>query len=338
MRLDQVGEFGLINRLERIVHLSSDRIVCGIGDDAAVIRNRPGDEIVLTTDALIEGVHFDLAYTPMKAIGWKALAASLSDIAAMGAVPICAVVSIAIPTTWSVENVEKMYSGLAMCGKRFGCPVVGGDTTCSHHAAFLCVTVEGEIQSGKAILRSGAKTGDLLCITGELGGARTGFEVLTTDGDRKQYSKSIQRLFMPIPRLREASELVKGMPITSMIDISDGLGSEICHLCKQSDVGCLIDEDVIPVTKETIHWAKKTNQPLSRYIYESGEEYELLFTIPKEVYENRRPCKPSAGNRNFSVIGEIKRAVEGVRIRRGKKILPLESTGWDHFGRGREQL
>ncbi len=338
MRLDQIGEFGLINRLERIVHLDSDRVVCGIGDDAAVIRNRPGSEIVLTTDALIEGIHFDLAYTPLKALGWKALAASLSDIAAMGAVPVCAVVSIAIPRTWTVEDVEKMYSGLAMCGEHYGCPIVGGDTLCSLNASYVCVTVEGEIESGKAILRSGAQAGDLLCVSGELGGARTGYEVLSSNADRKQYPKSIKRFLKPVPRLKESSELVGGMPITSMIDISDGLVSEIRHLCKYSGVGCLIYENRIPVAKEAIQWAEKTNHPLSRYLYESGEEYELLFTISKEVVDDGLPFSLFTGKMNFSVIGEMKRAADGIQILKGGKILSPESTGWDHFSRNWKQL
>lgn len=332
MRIEQIGEFGLIDRLQRFLRTNSERVVLGIGDDAAVIRNRSGCESILTTDALIEKVHFDFNYTPFESLGWKALAVSLSDVAAMGGMPLGALVSIAVPGAWNVEDVEKFYSGFKRCADTFRCPAVGGDTVRSPDRCFISVSVLGEVESGKAVLRSGAKSGDRLCVTGVLGGAKTGLEVLTSHADPESFSSAVRRFLEPTPRLREALALVQTFPVTSMIDISDGLASEIGHLCKDSGVGCKIREDRIPLSDDALRWATIQNRPRAQYLYESGEEYELLFTIRPGRDMNSDVVEQMCGEMNFSVIGEITDSAEGIHIQKEDKLFPFCSKGWDHFG------
>ena len=184
MQLSQTGEFELIKRMRRIIESESDEIILGIGDDAAVIRPKSGSCLVLTTDALVEGVHFDLSYTPFDALGWKALAVNLSDVAAVGGIPAYALVSLALPEAWTVDDVESFYRGLRCCGKTYDCKIVGGDTTRSVEKGFISISVIGYVNQNAIMSRSGAQLGDLLCVTGRLGGARTGLEALRGNQNR----------------------------------------------------------------------------------------------------------------------------------------------------------
>jgi len=332
LRLEEAGEFGLIGRIREIAGPPPDRVLAGIGDDTAVFRPRSGYDVLFACDALVEHIHFDLSYTPLDALGWKALAVNLSDIAAMGGIPIGAVVSAAIPRTWSVEDVEALFSGLVQCGRFFGCALVGGDTVASGGGCFLSVSVVGEVETDKAVRRSGANAGDLLCVTGEIGGGRTGFEVLTQPGDRSRYPVSVERFLRPRPRLSESRTLVRYFPIASMIDISDGLASEIRHLCLESGLGCRVDEETVPVSEEALRWAKENNRPVLPYAFESGEEYELLFTVPPEEAVDLLPrFKTDTEHCPVTVIGEMRPKSEGACVQWGGSLYPLDTDGWDHF-------
>jgi thiamine-monophosphate kinase len=331
VRLDRIGEFGLIDRLRETVRMRSRQVVLGIGDDAAVLRNSADSDLLLTTDTLVEGVHFNLRYTPLESLGWKALAVNLSDIAAMGGIPIAAVISIAVPEHWCVEDVDQLYRGITRCAKEYRCPVVGGDTTRSSGGCFLSIAVAGRTARNKAMYRSGARPGDMLCMTGEMGGARTGFEILRAGADAGRFKKSVRRFLRPIPMLEASSRLLRHLPISSMIDVSDGLASEIKHICEQSGVGCLIDEERIPVSGEAMQWAEEKRNPLSAYVFESGEEYELLFTISPKTLKNRLSFTLLARSIPVRIIGEITKPSKGIRVCRKGKIGPLLFGGWNHF-------
>lgn len=333
MKLARLGEFGLIDRIRRIVGEGSEGVVFGIGDDAAVFRPRPGWLTVLTTDALVEGVHFDLRYAPIESVGWKALAINLSDVVSMGGLPRYGVVSMALPGSWRVEDVESLYRGMMRCGKAYGCTLVGGDTVRSQTGGFLSVTVVGEVEEERVVGRDGARDGDLLCVTGELGGSRVGLEVLSSGGDRGRFPSSVERFLEPKVRLREARWLVADLGVSSMIDISDGLSSEIGHLCQQSGLGCLVWEEKIPLTEEVVLWAEEQGKPLSTYALESGEEYELLFTIERSRCENWRTQTKDSKDLHINVIGVMTRKEDGMRVMRDGKSFDLSPGGWDHFYR-----
>ncbi len=331
MKLSQLGEFGLIDRIKKIVTNDSRTPLLGIGDDAALFRPRPGWITVLTTDAMVEGVHFDLTYIPIESLGWKALAINLSDVAAMGGVPQYAVVSLALPSSWEVEDVESLYKGMRQCGDFYGCTLIGGDTVSSNSGCFISVTVIGEVEDGCAVTRGGARNRDILCVTGKLGGSMVGLEVLKSGENKNQFPISVKRFLQPEIRLEESRKLVKEFEITSMIDISDGLSSEIIHICQESGLGCLIEEDKIPIAEEVFLRAEKGEKPSSIYGLNSGEEYELLFTMSKVEYEKFLSKKSAMGGFDFTVIGEMRPKEEGIKIMRQGKTIPLSPEGWNHF-------
>jgi thiamine-monophosphate kinase len=332
LKLAEVGEFGLIERIRRMFDEPSPSVILGIGDDAAVCRSQPGRVMLLTTDALVEGAHFHRQYTPAKSLGWKALAINISDIAAMGGVPRYALVTLALPETWTVEEVESLYEGIDQCALAYGCPLVGGDTVQSPDGCMLSVTVLGDADERKVVTRSGAREGDLICMTGEMGGARVGLEVLESGTDKKRFRHSVDRFLEPKPRLWEAKRLVEGMSVTSMIDISDGLTSEIGHLCRQSGLGCLIQEEKIPVSREAVRWAESRGEALTPYVLESGEEYELLFTVSKRQFEAWQD-KGLDRNLELTVVGVMMAKNRGMLVQRRGKTYPLSMKGWDHFDR-----
>ena len=331
MKLSRVGEFGLIDRIKKIVTSDSKNLLLGIGDDAALFRSRPGWITILTTDAMVEGIHFDLTYTPIESLGWKALAINLSDVAAMGGVPQYAVVSLAVPSNWEVEDVELFYRGMKQCGDFYGCMLIGGDTVSSNSGCFISVTVVGEVEDGLAVTRNGATNEDVLCVTGKLGGSMVGLEVLRSGENKNRFPISVKRFLEPGVKLRESRELVREFKITSMIDISDGLSSEILHICQESNLGCLIEEDKIPVAEEVFLWAEKSGKSYSTYALNSGEEYELLFTMPKVEYEKFLSKKSDVAKFDFTVIGEMKPKSEGIKIMRQGSTVPLSPEGWNHF-------
>lgn len=316
--------------MRKIVDETSEDVVLGIGDDAAVFRSAPDHLTVITTDAMVEGVHFDLSYTPLESLGWKSLAINISDVAAMGGMPRHGVVSLAIPEKWKVEDVESLYEGMARCGRTYGCDIIGGDTVRSQRDAFLSVTVTGEVEKNKVIRRSGSRIGDVLCVTGELGGSRTGLEVLRSGKDKKHFHQSVQRFLEPRPRIQEAGQLIRGMHVSSMIDISDGLASEILHLCRESKLGCVVSEEAIPTHPEAILWSQKQEMKTSDFVLQSGEEYELLFTTARSDLEMWQ--EQNRSDLTVTVLGEMVSEEEGTVLLTKSGRRALAPGGWDHFG------
>lgn len=326
MELFRLGEKGLIERIRSLLQTRNERILLGIGDDAAVVSTLPDRNVIFTTDALVETVHFDRRYVPLDSLGWKALAVNLSDIAAMGGFPLCAVVSLAIPETWSVEDVDSFYQGVDRCAQMYHCPIVGGNTVRSPQWACITVTVLGEVQGNAFKTRAGAKEGDFLCVTGTIGKARLGWEVLESGIQDPAFSSAVAHFLEPRPKLEEAQRVLSGYEVTAMIDISDGLGSEIFHLCEASGLGCQIFEEKIPVLPEVFLWAQAQKKSIEEYLWASGEEYELLFTVSP-----RSSFKPMDF---FTVIGKMEKKEHGIFLQKEGEKRPFPLKGWDHFRNG----
>lgn len=333
--LSELGEFGLIDLLTKNIEIKNQSTIKGVGDDAAVIDVQP-DQLLVSTDVLIEGVHFDLAYTPLKHLGYKLVAVNLSDIAAMNGKPEQITVSIAVSNRFSVEAIEEIYQGIYMACNRYGIDLVGGDTTTSKSGLFISVTVIGKAPIEKITYRSGAQKGDLVCVSGDLGGAYIGLLVLEREKrvfeansemqpDLDGYDYVLERQLKPEPRLDVVAKLDElGIIPNSMIDISDGLASEILHICKQSDVGCRLFEDKIPIDVQTEDIAKKFGLVPVTMALSGGEDYELLFTVPQSDFEVVKTME------NVSIIGYITDKAEGMNlITKDDKLFEIKAQGWD---------
>ena len=330
MTLSRLGEFGIIERIKNVQINQSSDIHISIGDDAAVYKINSRKWSVITTDALVEGVHFDLSYTPVHSVGWKLMAINISDIAAMGGIPRNAVVSIALTKSWSAKKVDLLARGIADCCKQYSCDLIGGDTVSSVSNVFLSATVTGEVEPKCCIQRSGAKTGDLICVTGVLGRARAGLDILSSSQRKSRGEKAVNHFLYPKPRVREAQILAKEVGINAMIDISDGLASEIHHICSSSKKGCIIYGNKIPAAKELEILSYKEKKPLFFYAMKSGEEYELLFTISENNFEKLKKNKIFKNNL-ISVIGKISNKEDGMQLLDDDKKMSLPTSGWDHF-------
>lgn len=332
MRLSRLGEFGLIGRIRTLLEEKSGNIVVGFGDDAAVIRPKPGWLTILTTDAMVEGTHFNLSYTPLESIGWKALAINVSDVAAMGGLPRAGVISLAIPAGWKVEDVESFYRGMKRCAREYGCIMVGGDTVRTREKMFVSVTVIGEVEEECVVKRSTAIPGDVICVTGVLGGSSVGLEVLLSGKNRHDFPQSVDHFIEPRIRLSEARQLVRDPGVSAMIDISDGLSSDIGHLCAESGLGCVIYEEKIPVSMETKRWLdqKKQDRPMN-FVLGSGEEYELLFTLNRTVYEKWMSGVKNQSGFPVTCIGEMVQSSEQILVNQSGERVAIASKGWDHF-------
>lgn len=346
--LHTVGEFGLIDRIRALLDFRvddatlHDHLILGMGDDAAVFRPSPGKVQLLTTDAMVEGIHFDLTYTGLKHLGWKAIVGNISDIAAMGGEPRYATIALSLPQKISVEMVEEFYRGAAFACKKFSCLVVGGDTTTSFANMAIAVALTGVAEEGKVAYRSGARVGDLLCVTGHLGGAHAGLKILQREKgkflqqtqsegfkpDLEPYKLALQKYLMPTPRLDIAKLLAENINVHAMIDVSDGLASEVHHICERSDVGAEVWEHNIPVESVTQKVAEGFSESVSDYALYGGEEYELLFTVSDEEYK-----KLERLTSDVSVLGRIVSKEKGMELVRenGEREL-LRAGGWDHFG------
>lgn len=335
--ISQLGEFGLIDHLTRNIELQNASSVLGVGDDAAVI-DHFGKQTVVSTDLLLEGVHFDLIYTPLKHLGYKSVIVNLSDIYAMNAVPTQIVLSIGISNRMSVEALDELYEGVYAACERYGVDLIGGDTTSSQKGLIISITALGEVAPGKFVKRSSAKPGDLICVSGSLGAAYIG--LLFLEREKKIFLESpgvqpdlegesyvIGRLLKPearkdIIQFLDDSEI---MP-TAMMDISDGLSSEILHICRQSQVGCVLYEDKIPIAEESKQAAFKFQIDPTACALSGGEDYELLFTIPQSDYDKL------VLNEEISVVGYITEAEKGTRIiTKGGGEHPLTAQGWTHI-------
>lgn len=330
-----LGEFGLIDHLTRNNETRHASTILTVGDDAAVL-DHFGKQIVVTTDLLIEGVHFDLMYSPLNHLGYKSVIVNLSDVYAMNATPTQITVSIGISNRFSVEALEEFYEGIYAACEKYNVDLVGGDTTTSSKGFVISITAIGEVAPDKFVKRDGAKKGDLICVSGDLGAAYLG--LLLMEREKKIFLESpgvqpdlenqdyiLRRLLKPEARkdiiaFFEENDIVP----TSMMDISDGLSSEVLHICKQSDVGCVIYEDKIPVAEQTREFAFKLGLDPTACALSGGEDYELLFTIQQEDYDKL------VLNEQISVIGYITEAGEGANIiTRSDKKHAITAQGWN---------
>lgn len=336
--ISSLGEFGLIHHLTKNIELQNASSVLGVGDDAAVI-DHFGKQTVITTDLLLEGVHFDLAYTPLKHLGYKSVIVNLSDVYAMNATPTQITLSIGISNRFSVEALDEFYEGVYAACSRYGVDLVGGDTTSSQKGFIISVTAVGEVAPDKFVKRSTAQKGDLLCVSGTLGAAYVG--LLFLEREKKIFMESpgvqpdlegeayvIGRLLKPEARkdIIEFFASTEIMP-TSLIDVSDGLSSEILHLCKESEMGCVLYEDKIPVAEEMKKAAFKFEIDPTACALSGGEDYELLFTIPQGDYDKL------VLNEQISVIGYMTDAEAGAHIHtKGGNKFAITAQGWNHLG------
>lgn len=333
--LSDIGEFGLIKHIAAAVALKNESSLKGIGDDAAVIDYK-GKQTVVSTDMLVEGVHFDLTYCPLKHLGYKAISVNVSDIYAMNATPRQVTVSLAISNRFSLEAVEELYAGMLMACAKHKVDIVGGDTTSSTSGLIISITVLGEADAADLVYRNGAKETNLLCVSGDLGGAYVGLQLLEREKQIYKENPGVQpdlegndyileRQLKPEAR-NDIPPLLKklGVKPTAMIDISDGLASETLHICTQSEVGASIYEEKIPIDPATYEKAREFNLDPTVCALNGGEDYELLFSIDISDFEKVK------GNPNISVIGHITGKNEGVNL-----ILPdgtqhpITAQGWD---------
>ena len=335
--IESLGEFGLIDHVTRNIELQNASSIVGVGDDAAVI-DHFGKQTVITTDMLVEGVHFDLMYTPLKHLGYKSVIVNLSDIYAMNAIPTQLVISLAFSNRFSLEAIDEFYEGVYAACSAYGVDLVGGDTTSSQKGFIISITAIGEITPDKYVKRDTAKKGDLLCVSGYLGAAYVGLLFLEREKKIFLESPGVQpdlegesyvtgKLLKPEAR-KDIIEFFAQKEIvpTSMIDVSDGLSSEILHICKQSGLGCVLYEDKIPVAGEMKTAAFKFEIDPTACALSGGEDYELLFTIPQSEYDKL------VLNEEISVIGYMTEADQGVNIiTKGGSKHPLTAQGWNHM-------
>ena len=336
--LDELGEFGLIDQMTQDFPLRNASSLKGIGDDAAVI-NHEGYRTLVSVDLLVEGVHFDMTYTPLKHLGYKAAVVNFSDIYAMNGTPTQIVVGLGISTRYSVEALDELYAGIRLACEAYNVDLVGGDTTSSRSGLVISITVIGQAKEEDVVYRSGAKPNDLLCVSGDLGCAYMGLLIL--EREKAEYLANpnmqpqlqgfdyvLERQLKPEARKDVVARLKElGIKPTSMIDISDGLASEILHLCKESGVGCQLYENKIPLDPTTSKLAKDFQIVPSVAALNGGEDYELLFTVDQKDYENIQQM-----SQDVTVIGYMT-ADKGIAelVTPDNHVIPLKAQGWDHF-------
>lgn len=334
--LSALGEFGLIQRLTEAISLKNPTSVLGVGDDAAVLDFGPDSEVLVSKDLLLEGVHFDLSYTPLKHLGYKAAAVNLSDLCAMNATPSQLLVGLAVSNRFPVEALEEIYHGLYLACDRYGVDLVGGDTTSSQTGLVLSVTAIGHAQRGNAVRRSGASATDLLVVTGDLGAAYLGLQVLEREKAAWQANPNLQpelqgheyvleRQLKPEPRV-DMIKLLRDLDVrpTSMIDVSDGLSSEVLHLCDASGLGCKLFEAKIPMDPTVIRLAEEFGiNPITAAL-NGGEDYELLFTVPLADWDKIK------GNPNLTAIGHLTESPQRWLVLNSGQEVELKAQGFQH--------
>ncbi|OWY25249.1 thiamine-phosphate kinase [Sphingobacteriales bacterium UPWRP_1] len=335
--VSKLGEFGLIDHLTKNITLQNASSVKGIGDDAAVIDNK-GKLTVVTTDMLVEGIHFDLMYTPMMHLGYKSVVVNLSDIYAMNAQPKQITLAVAISSRFTVEAMEDFYAGVEKACNYYKVDLVGGDTTSSHKGLIICVTAIGQAQATDIVYRNTAKERDYICVSGDLGGAYLGLQILEREKnlyledpviqpELENHSYVIGRQLKPEAR-NDIADILQSLGIkpTAMIDVSDGLSSDVLHICKQSGVGCRIFEENIPIHPDSVEAAQMFNLSPVTCALNGGEDYELLFTIKPSDIEKLE------GLHGISVIGRITPAAEGAKLfTTGGQTHRLVAQGWQHL-------
>lgn len=342
--VSDLGEFGLINHLTKHFKISQQTTIKGVGDDAATLAQETGYQTILTTDMLVEGVHFDLSYAPLKHLGYKAVIVNLSDVYAMNAKAEQITVSIAISNRFPVEAVEELYAGIQAACELYNVDLVGGDTTSSTSGLIISVTAIGKAKAEDVVYRDGAKPNDLVVISGDIGAAYLGLQVLerekqvflvnpNSQPDLEPYTYLVERQLKPEAR-KDIPELLEklGVKPTSMIDISDGLSSEILHICSQSKVGCKIFEERLPMDPQFIMTCEEFKLEATTVALSGGEDYELLFTIPIEDHDKIK------GNPHLTVIGHITEADQGVNlITRANTQVEIIAKGWKNLTADEEE-
>lgn len=332
--ISSLGEFGLIEKITKDIAVANKETVKGIGDDAAILQFSGDEETLVTTDLLMEGVHFDLTYFPLKHLGYKAVVANISDIYAMNGTPKQITVSLALSRKFCIEDVEELYAGIRLACIQYGVDIIGGDTTSSLTGLAISITAIGTAPKGTAIRRNGAKETDLICVTGNLGAAYMGLQLLERekiatagkdiqpDLQGKEYI--LERQLKPEARKEIVEKLrEEGIIPTAMIDISDGLSSELMHICKQSSTGCRIYEERIPIDYQTAIMAEELNMNVTTCALNGGEDFELLFTVPIADHEK------IAAMKDVRIIGHIVSENMGLAlITRDGAEMELKAQGW----------
>ncbi len=336
--LSALGEFGLIDHITKHFEINHASTIKGVGDDAAIL-DYGNEQTVISTDLLLEGIHFDLSYVPLKHLGYKSIIVNLSDIYAMNAIPTQVLVSIGISNRFSLEAVEELYQGMLIACKRYNIDLVGGDTSSSKQGLVISVTALGKSNKEKIVKRDTAQVNDLLCVSGDLGAAYMGLQILEREKnvflsnqnlqpDLEGYDYIVEGQLKPEAR-KDIIELLATLNIvpSAMMDVSDGLASEILHICKASNVGCNLYEEKIPIDPLTYDTAREFNIDPTVCALSGGEDYELLFTIKQADYEKIK------NNSDVSVIGHITQASEGAMlISKGGNQHKLVAQGWNAFG------
>ena len=334
--ISQLGEFGLIDRLTKELPLTHESSVKGVGDDAAILHYADDKDVLVTTDLLLEGVHFDLTYVPLKHLGYKSAIVNFSDIYAMGGTPRQITVALGISRRFAVEHIDELYAGIRHACGVYGVDLVGGDTTSSRQGLVISITCIGDVAKGGAVRRDGAKDTDLICVSGDLGAAYMGLQLL----EREKVASAGQKDFQPdfhgkeylverqlkpearrdiVEALREA-----GIVPTSMMDVSDGLSSELLHICKASSTGCRVYEDRIPIDYQTAIMAEELGMNLVTAALNGGEDYELLFTVPLTAHEKVEKIP------GVKVIGHITKPDLGCyMVTRDGNEIQLRAQGWN---------
>ncbi len=335
--LAELGEFGLINHLTEHFKIYNSSTQKGVGDDAAVIS--PSEkEILVTTDLLVEGVHFDLSYMPLKHLGYKAVMVNLSDVYAMNGAAEQITVSIAVSNRFSLEALEELYAGIQLACDTYKVDLIGGDTTSSTKGMLISVTAIGTAKKEDIVYRNGAKATDLIVVSGDLGAAYLGLQVLEREKqvfqvdpknqpDLDNYTYLIERQLKPEAR-KDIFELLKKLEVkpTAMIDISDGLSSEIMHICTQSKLGCKIYEDKLPLDPQVISASEEFKMDSTMIALSGGEDYELLFTVPIDEFDKIK------GNPSLSIIGHMVEENQGMNlVTRADQEMELKAQGWNSF-------
>lgn len=336
--ISSLGEFGLINHLTKNIDIKNASSILGVGDDAAII-DHFGRQTVITTDILIEGIHFDLSYTPLKHLGYKSVVVNLSDLYAMNATPTQLLLSIGFSNRYSVEALEDFYAGVYAACEAYHIDLVGGDTSSSQKGLIISVTAVGEVAPDSYVRRSGAQVNDLICVSGELGSAFLGLTLLEREKkifqetgaqpDLEGQSHIVGRLLKPEAR-KDIIEYFSEAAIipTSMIDVSDGLSSDVLHICSQSNVGCVLHEEKIPFNEEARDFAYKLQLDPTACALSGGEDYELLFTVSLQDFDKIK------ANPAISVIGYVTAPSEGKHIiTRGGNKHELIAQGWNHLSK-----
>lgn len=346
MKIEELGEFGLIKHLTASIELKNHSSKKGVGDDCAVLDYPQEKEVLVTTDLLLEGVHFDLTYVPLKHLGYKSAMVNFSDVYAMGGMPKQITVSLGISQRFTVEDMEEFYEGLQLACEAHGVDIVGGDTTSSMTGLTISITCIGDVEKGKAVLRNGAKVGDLICVSGNLGAAYMGLQLLEREKavyyQQLKENKGNETMEMAQPDFAGKEYLLerqlrpearrdiilklqeKGVQPTSMMDISDGLSSELMHICEQSNCGCRIYEEHLPLDYETASQAEEFNMNVTTCALNGGEDYELLFTVPLADKEKVEKIE------DVHLIGYITKAEDGkVLITRDGSVFDLKAQGWN---------